>query len=107
MEQWRVAGRGPMLAVCITMYNEDESELKSTLAGVMENHERMRAEGVPGFGKNDLVIFVIADGYEKIPNSMKRMLSEKKLFDIEILKKKGFMKRKEGRKKSWANKGFR
>ena len=38
---------------------------------------------------------------------MKRMLSEKKLFDIEILKKKGFMKRKEGRKKSWANKGFR
>ncbi len=94
LDKWKDQGRGPMLAVCITMYNEDEAELKQTLAGVMENHERMRADSALGFGKHDLVVFVIADGYDKLPGSLKRMLTAKQLFNVEELKSKGFMRRK-------------
>ena len=32
------------------------------------------------FNKNDLVIVLIADGYEKIPGTLKRILTQKKLF---------------------------
>jgi hypothetical protein len=33
--------RTPKLAVCITMYNEDEAELKTTMTGVMQNYNAM------------------------------------------------------------------
>ena len=29
------------MAVCITMYNEDESELKTTISGVLQNYNAM------------------------------------------------------------------
>ena len=31
----------PKLAVCITMYNENESELKDTISGVLQNYNVM------------------------------------------------------------------
>ena len=31
----------PKLAVCITMYNENEAELKTTIAGVLQNYNVM------------------------------------------------------------------
>ena len=31
----------PKLAVCITMYNENEEELKTTMKGVMQNYNAM------------------------------------------------------------------
>lgn len=31
----------PKMAVCITMYNEDESELKTTISGVLQNYNAM------------------------------------------------------------------
>jgi len=34
-------GVHPKIAVCITMYNEDESELKATLSGVLQNYNAM------------------------------------------------------------------
>jgi hypothetical protein len=34
-------GTQPKIAVCITMYNEDETELKSTLSGVLQNYNAM------------------------------------------------------------------
>jgi hypothetical protein len=34
-------GTTPKLAVCITMYNENESELKMTIAGVLQNYNIM------------------------------------------------------------------
>lgn len=33
--------RTPKLAVCITMYNEDECELKTTMSGVLQNYNAM------------------------------------------------------------------
>jgi len=31
----------PKLAVCITMYNEDEAELKTTMKGVLQNYNAL------------------------------------------------------------------
>ena len=31
----------PKLAVCITMYNENESELRTTMEGVIQNYNAM------------------------------------------------------------------
>ena len=31
----------PKIAVCITMYNEDESEFKTTLTGLIQNYNVM------------------------------------------------------------------
>jgi len=36
--------RKPAMAVCITMYNEDEVELKNTLRGIVHNYNCFRAE---------------------------------------------------------------
>ena len=32
------------LAVCITMYNEDEEQLKYTIAGVLENYNELKQD---------------------------------------------------------------
>jgi len=34
----RIKSKNPKMAVCITMYNEDEKELKNTLRGVIYNY---------------------------------------------------------------------
>jgi hypothetical protein len=31
----------PKLAVCITMFNEDENEFKSTISGVLQNYNAL------------------------------------------------------------------
>lgn len=38
----RLRGRNPKLAVCITMYNENEQELRDTLTGVLLNYIKLR-----------------------------------------------------------------
>jgi hypothetical protein len=34
----------PKLAVCITMYNENEAELKMTISGVLQNYNIMHMD---------------------------------------------------------------
>jgi hypothetical protein len=40
----RLRSKNPKLAVCITMYNEDEEELKRTLSGVINNYNELRLD---------------------------------------------------------------
>lgn len=40
------------LAVCITMYNEDEEQLKYTLTGVLENYNELRNDSKLNFKKH-------------------------------------------------------
>ena len=39
------------LAICITMYNEDEDELKTTLTGVLQNYNELKRDENLGFKK--------------------------------------------------------
>ena len=57
------------LAVCITMYNENEEELKTTLRGVIENYNKLKSDKELNFKKQDLLVFLICDGFERIPES--------------------------------------
>ena len=86
--------KNPILGVCITMYNEDEEELKLTLKGILQNYNAMRVEKNLNFCKEDLIVFCICDGYEKIPASFKKLATDKGFFDEEILIEKGFLEKK-------------
>lgn len=87
----RLRGRNPRLAVCITMYNEDEEELKTTLSGVIHNYNELRLDASLEYKKEDFVVFVICDGFDRIPESFKKFATEKNFFDLEVLKEKGYM----------------
>lgn len=59
--------RPPALAVCITMYNEHISELMTTLYGLIHNYNCFRAEPSYNIKKDDFLIFIVCDGYDRIP----------------------------------------
>ena len=46
----------PKLAVCITMYNENESELKTTLEGVIQNYNVMYSDKKIAMRQQDIVV---------------------------------------------------
>ena len=81
------------MAVCITMYNEDESELHTTLKGVLHNYNCMRHDRSTKFTKDDFLVVVVCDGYDKIPESFKSLAREKGFLDEELLIEKKFMER--------------
>jgi len=41
--------------------------------------------------QQDLIVVLVCDGYDKIPESFKKYATENQFFDIEVLKQKGFM----------------
>lgn len=73
------------------MYNEDESELKHTLKGCLHNYNCMKMDEDMKFTKDDFLVVVICDGYERIPESLKRLARDKGFLDEEVLFQKGFM----------------
>jgi hypothetical protein len=81
----------PKLAVCITMYNENEAELKMTISGVLQNYNVMHMDPDIKMRQEDLVVVLVADGYDKIPDSFKKYATENQFLDIDVLKEKGYM----------------
>lgn len=81
----RIRKAPPKLAVCITMYNEDEKELQTTLSGLLHNYNCLRLDKKHQFTKDDFLVCVICDGYEKIPESLRKLAREKKFLDEEML----------------------
>ena len=77
----RLRGRNPKLAVCITMYNENEQELKDTLTGVLQNYNELRLDPKLEFKKEDFVVFLICDGFQAIPQSFKKYAFDRQFFD--------------------------
>ena len=81
----------PKLAVCITMYNENEAELKMTISGVLQNYNIMHMDPDIRMKQEDLIVVCVADGYDKIPESFKKYATDNQFLDVEVLKKRGFM----------------
>ena len=84
-------GQFPKTAVCITMYNENEAELLATLSGVCHNYNSLRLDSRAKFTKDDMLVVVICDGYERIPESFKKMAREQEFLDEELLVAHGYM----------------
>jgi Chitin synthase len=87
----RIKSKNPKMAVCITMYNEDEKELKNTLTGVIYNYNELRNDESLDFKKDDFIVFLICDGYDRIPDSFKKYATEKNFFSFETLRDKNFL----------------
>ena len=87
----RIRKENPKLAVCITMYNEDEAELQHTLKGCLHNYNTLKIDPNTAFSKDDFLVVVVCDGYERIPTSLKVLAREKGFLDEEVLFQKGFM----------------
>ena len=62
-----------------------------TLKGVLHNYNCMRLNEGKKFTKDDFLVVVVCDGYEKIPESFKELAREKGFLDEEILVQKGYM----------------
>ena len=87
----RIRKQNPKLAVCITMYNEDEDELRRTLRGCLHNYNTLKLDPKTNFSKDDFLVVCVVDGYDRIPASFKVLAREKKFLDEEVLFQKGFM----------------
>ena len=96
--------KNPRLAVCITMYNENEAELKTTISGVLQNYNAMYMDPDIKMRQQDLVVVCVCDGFDKIPDSFKKFAKEHSFLDEDILKLKGFMK--EERDGTWKMKSM-
>ena len=93
----RQRDRVPAMTICITMYNEDENELKNTLRGIVHNYNCFRAEKdqYKHLTKDDFCVMIICDGYDRIPDSFKAHARAKGFLDEEILVSKNFMTKDE------------
>jgi hypothetical protein len=77
----RVRNMNPRMTVCITMYNEDENELKQTLEGVLHNYNCLKLDPTTAFSKDDFTIVLICDGYDKITESFKEFARQRHFLD--------------------------
>ena len=91
-ERCNQRGRPPKLAVCITMYNEEERELVDTITGVMQNYNALRDDLSCAFTRDDMVVALVADGLDKLTEPFKEFAREKQFFDEDLLRQKDFMK---------------
>lgn len=67
------------------MYNEDQNELINTLNGLVENYIELREDKELQFEKDDFLVFIICDGYDKIPAEFREYAKDKGFFDQEII----------------------
>jgi len=64
-----------------------------TLRGVLHNYNCMRVDQGKDFTKDDFLVVVVCDGYDRIPESFKKFARELGFLDEELLINKGFMKK--------------
>lgn len=77
------------LAICVCVYSESKSMLKSTLRGIQENYRLFEKEA--GILEHEIIIIVIFDGIEKMNNSADQTENMTTLFhEIDI--RNGFAK---------------
>ena len=69
------------MAVCITMYNEDVAELKTTLKGLIHNYNCFRADSYYNFTKDDFTVVIVCDGYDNIKEPFKELARDKGFLD--------------------------
>lgn len=60
-------GTNPKLMICVTMYNEDVEEFKISMRGVLQNIEVLCQDPQVQMKKNDVLVVLCCDGFEKIP----------------------------------------
>ena len=78
------------------MYNEEESELKETLRGVMENYVELLKDKSLQFKEEDISVVLVCDGFDRLTESFKAFASEKQFFDERLLHNRFMQKDRKG-----------
>ena len=63
------------------MYNEGKDLLQLTLRGVIQNYNAMFSNDELAMKRDDMVVVVICDGYEKLDEGFKKWARTHKLMD--------------------------
>ncbi|RHY46495.1 hypothetical protein DYB28_008242 [Aphanomyces astaci] len=83
------SGRRPKLMVVITMYNEDASELRSTLRKVCNNVYYLKQRSLPGYEGDDawkqVLVVVVSDGRTKANKGTLDWLGSVGLYDEDVM----------------------
>ena len=82
--------------MCLALTNQYAGKDKKgavlkTQDDLLHNYNCLKAEPIHSFTKEDFVVVVICDGYDRIPASLKALAREKGFLDEEVLFQKGFM----------------
>lgn len=86
------------------MYNESKDLLQLTLQGVIQNYNAMFSDDELAMKRDDMVVVVVCDGYEKLDDDFKKWARQHKLMDERKLEERGFMTKevkKKGEKPQW------
>ncbi|KAF0687960.1 Aste57867_20341 [Aphanomyces stellatus] len=82
-------GRSPQLMVVITMYNEDEAEMYSTLKKVANNIEHIKSKKLPGYEGDEswknILVCVVSDGRTKANKGTLTFLRDVGVFDDDAM----------------------
>jgi hypothetical protein len=65
--------------------------LARTLDGIIYNYNELRQDPILEFNKNDMIVFLICDGYDNIKDDFKAYMSKHHLFDFDGISNSGFM----------------
>ena len=77
--------QNPKLAICITMYNENEDELKTTMRGILQNYNAMYLDPEIKMRQKDMIVVCVCDGFDKIPESFRKYATKNQFLDINLL----------------------
>lgn len=77
------------------MYNEDIEEFKLTMRGILQNYEVLCQDPKIRMKRNDLLVVLCCDGFDKIPESFIDYLTELKALDSKLLRDKGYAEQDE------------
>ena len=74
-------GTRPKLAICVTMFNENERAFRYTMEGILSNYESLSTDPNVKLHRHDFFVFVVCDGFDRIPESFLNYAQEKGFFD--------------------------
>ncbi|EQC33166.1 hypothetical protein SDRG_09152 [Saprolegnia diclina VS20] len=82
-------GRTPQLMVVITMYNEDQVEMYSTLKKVANNIAHIKSQKLPGYEGDDawknILVVIVSDGRTKANKGTLAFLRDVGAFDEDVM----------------------
>ena len=73
------------------MYNEDEQLFKYTMSGILHSYYALFEDPDVQMTQNDFLIYLICDGYDKIPESFKDYAKKTGFFDEDLMLENGSM----------------
>lgn len=67
--------------------------MRNTLSGLIHNYNLFRCDTNNDFTKDDFLVFIVCDGYDKMPESFKQFARKKHFLDEDVMIDRGYAER--------------